>query len=148
MMPVRSGFQSIITGMAQFSVTQFFNKKGQKALRKFFDVVGREIIMENFVTGDILVRWEDKDWIFRNKTDFIAFFIRCAGLEDTAVYFNSLSYPFFASQALSPNGFRDALFWHEPVDGEIPAICRSYCMIRERGQSAYLYRTRTLMTGL
>ena len=76
--------------------------------------------MENFVTGDILVRWEDKDWIFRNKTDFIAFFIRCAGLEDTAVYFNSLSYPFFASQALSPNGFRDALFWHEPVDGEIP----------------------------
>ena len=33
-----------------------FNKKGQKALRKFFDVAGREIIMENFVTGDILVR--------------------------------------------------------------------------------------------
>ena len=62
----------------------------------------------------------NKDWIFRNKADFIAFFIRCAGLEDTAVYFNSLSYPFFASQALSPNGFRDALFWHEPVDGEIP----------------------------
>ena len=97
-----------------------FNKKGQKALRKFFDVAGREIIMENFVTGDILVRWQDKDWIFRSKTDFIAFFIRCAGLEDTAVYFNSLSYPFFASQALAPNGFRDALFWHEPVGDEIP----------------------------
>ena len=77
-----------------------FNKKGQKALRKFFDVTGREMIVENFVTGDILVRWQDKDWIFRSKTDFIAFFIRCAGLEDTAVYFNSLSYPFFASQAL------------------------------------------------
>ena len=97
-----------------------FNKKGQKALRKFFDVTGREMIVENFVTGDILVRWLDKDWIFRSKTDFIAFFIRCAGLEDTAVYFNSLSYPFFASQALAPNGFRDALFWHEPVGDEIP----------------------------
>lgn len=97
-----------------------FNKKGQKALRKFFDVTGREMIVENFVTGDILVRWQDKDWIFRSKTDFIAFFIRCAGLEDTAVYFNSLSYPFFASQALAPNGFRDALFWHEPVGDEIP----------------------------
>ena len=33
-----------------------FNKKGQKALRKFFDVTGREMIVENFVTGDILVR--------------------------------------------------------------------------------------------
>ena len=97
-----------------------FNKKGQKALRKFFDVTGREMIVENFVTGDLLVRWQDKDWIFRSKTDFIAFFIRCAGLEDTAVYFNSLSYPFFASQALAPNGFRDALFWHEPVGDEIP----------------------------
>ena len=97
-----------------------FNKKGQKALRKFFDVTGREMIVENFVTGDILVRWQAKDWIFRSKTDFIAFFIRCAGLEDTAVYFNSLSYPFFASQALAPNGFRDALFWHEPVGDEIP----------------------------
>lgn len=97
-----------------------FNKKGQKALRKFFDVTGREMIVENFVTGDILVRWQDKDWIFRSKTDFIAFFIRCSGLEDTAVYFNSLSYPFFASQALAPNGFRDALFWHEPVGDEIP----------------------------
>lgn len=26
----------------------------------------------------------------------------------------------FASQALAPNGFRDALFWHEPVGDEIP----------------------------
>lgn len=40
--------------------------------------------------------------------------------DHTAVYFNSLSYPFFASQALAPNGFRDALFWHEPVGDEIP----------------------------
>ena len=52
-----------------------FNKKGQKALRKFFDVTGREMIVENFVTGDILVRWQDKDWIFRSKTDFIALFV-------------------------------------------------------------------------
>ena len=104
-----------------------FNKKGQKALRKFFDVTGREMIVENFVTGDILVRWQDKDWIFRSKTDFIAFFIRCAGLEDTAVYFNSLSYPFFASQALAPNGFRDALFWHETtVDCAAFHLTRDY----------------------
>ena len=104
--------------------------------------------MENFVTGDILVRWQDKDWIFRSKTDFIAFFIRCAGLEDTAVYFNSLSYPFFASQALAPNGFRDALFWHEPVVDEIPGNMQIIHMIRERGQSAYLYRERSPTTGL
>ncbi len=97
-----------------------FNKKGQKAMRKFFSPDGREIIVENFVTGDIIVRWQEKDWIFRGKTDLAAFFIRCAGLEDGAIYFNSLSYPFFTSQALAPNGFCDALFWHEPVGAEIP----------------------------
>lgn len=97
-----------------------FNKKGQKALRKFYSADGREMIVENFVTGDIIVRWQDKDWIFRNKTELSAFYIRCAGLEDGAIYFNSLSYPFFTSQALAPNGFCDALFWHEPVGEEIP----------------------------
>lgn len=86
--------------------------KMNKYSRQFKKCVG-----ESIRYSDI---WQDKDWIFRSKTDFIAFFIRCAGLEDTAVYFNSLSYPFFASQTLAPNGFRDALFWHEPVGDEIP----------------------------
>ena len=104
--------------------------------------------MENFVTGDILVRWEDKDWIFRNKTDFIAFFIRCAGLEDTAVYFNSLSYPFLHHRRFRQTAFETHYSGMSRWMGKYPAICRSYCMIRERGQSAYLYRTRTLMTGL
>lgn len=97
-----------------------FNKKGQKAARKFYSAQGKEIILENFVTGDILVSWQDRDWIFRNKTEFVKFFIQCAGLEDTAIYFNSLSYPFFVSQALPQNGYKDILFWHEPVGNEIP----------------------------
>lgn len=97
-----------------------FNKRGQKAARKFYSVEGREVIVENFVTEDIIVRWQDKDWIFKNKTDFICFFIRCAGLESGAVYYNSLSFPFFASQNLSPNGYKDILFWNEPVYDEIP----------------------------
>ena len=97
-----------------------FNKKGQKALRKFYSANGNEVIIENFVTGDIVVDWQGRDWIFRNKTDFVKFFIQCAGLEDTAVYFNSLSYPFFVSQVLKQNGYRDVLFWHEPVGDEVP----------------------------
>ena len=97
-----------------------FNKKGQKALRKFYSANGNEVIIENFVTGDIVVDWQGRDWIFRNETDFVKFFFQCAGLEDTAVYFNSLSYPFFVSQVLKQNGYRDVLFWHEPVGDEVP----------------------------
>ena len=86
--------------------------------------------------------------IFRSKTDFIAFFIRCAGLEDTAVYFNSLSYPFFASQALAPNGFRDALFWHEPVGDEIPGNMQ--IILHDQGTRAkrVLCRAGSPTTGL
>lgn len=97
-----------------------FNKKGQKVTRMFYNAQGQERIVENFVTGDIIVNWNGKDKILRSKTEFICFFIQCAGLENTKLCFNSLSYPFFASQALSGNGRQDVLFWHEPVGEKIP----------------------------
>ncbi len=97
-----------------------FNKNGQKALRKFYSPDGEERIVESFVTGDILVRWENRDWIFHTKTEFACFFMKCAGLDRTAVYFNSLSYPFFTSQGLEPDAKMDALFWHEPIGDTIP----------------------------
>lgn len=97
-----------------------FNKKGLKVSRTFYSAKGEEIIFENFVTGDFLVTWQGRDWIFRTKTEFVKFFIKCAGLEDSAVYFNSLSYPFFVSQVLPADGCKDILFWHEPVHDEIP----------------------------
>ena len=97
-----------------------FNKKGQKAARKFYSPEGVEVLVENYVTGDYIVSWEGKNWIFHTKTDFVCFFLKCAGLEDTALYFNSLSYPFFVSQSEKQNGYRDFLFWNEPVGSEIP----------------------------
>lgn len=97
-----------------------FNQRGQKVTRSFFSPRGQEMIVENFVTGAIIVRWQGKDRVLSGKTELIRFFIRCAGLEDTALYYNSLSYPFFASEGLKDNGFRDILFWNEPVGESIP----------------------------
>lgn len=97
-----------------------FNRKGQKVLRKFYSPQGQERVMENFVTGGIIVQWQGKDKILHSKTELIRFFLECAGLEDSKVYFNSLSYPFFASQILPDNGKQDILFWNEPVGNEIP----------------------------
>ena len=106
-----------------------FNKKGQKALRKFFDVTGREMIVENFVTGDILVRWQDKDWIFRSKTTRCHIrFLHHRRLRQTA----------FATHS---SGTSRWVMRYQ-------AICRLYCMIRERGQSAYLCRAGSPTTGL
>lgn len=97
-----------------------FNKKGQKALRKFYSPQGQERVVENFVTNAILVQWQGRDKILHSRTELIRFYLECAGLAESKVYFNSLSFPFFASQILPDNGMGDILFWNEPVENEIP----------------------------
>lgn len=97
-----------------------FNNKGQKVKRSFYSPEGQEIIYENFVTKDIVVNVNGKDYIMNGKTAFLKFFFEFAGLDKTKVYYNSLSFPFFVSQSMEQNGFEDILFWNEPVGDEIP----------------------------
>lgn len=97
-----------------------FNKSGQKVSRSFFSAEGKETIVENYVTGDIIVTRDGKDKILRSKEAFISYFMKCAGCEQSKVFFNSLSFPFFASQALPDNGYKDMLFWSEDIADGIP----------------------------
>ncbi len=99
-----------------------FNKKSQKVNRSYFDGKGREIIVENFVTSDILLNYQGKVLIFKNRTEFVAYFIRLMGWEDLPLYFNSLSVPFFVSNQLpvSAEGKKDILFWQEKTGESIP----------------------------
>jgi accessory Sec system glycosyltransferase GtfB len=96
-----------------------FNEKGHKVNKSCFDAAGREIIVENYVTGDIILD-DGQVRIFRSKTDFVRYFLEAAGLADKRIFFNSLSTPFFVSQRLSAKEKRDVLFWQEPVYNEIP----------------------------
>lgn len=97
-----------------------FNKRGEKVLRRFYSPKGQERVVENFVTGGIIVNWQGKDKILHSRTELVRFYLECAGLLNSRVYFNSLSYPFFVSQMLPDNGKEDILFWNEPVGSEIP----------------------------
>lgn len=97
-----------------------FNRKGQKVSRNFFSAEGKEVIVENFVTGDIIVTVNGKDVILHNKQEFIRFFMRSAGMEQKRIFYNSLSFPFFASLDLPDNGGKDVLFWSEEIVNEIP----------------------------
>lgn len=97
-----------------------FNNKGQKVNRSYFDADGREVIVENFVTGSIILNDGNETRVFANKTDFVTFFAKRAGFEDKGICFNSLSTPFFVSQRLAANDKRDVLFWQEPAREDIP----------------------------
>lgn len=97
-----------------------FNKKGEKVSRNFFSAEGKEVIVENFVTSDIIVTMGGKDRILHGKREFVRFFLQVTGLGQQRLFFNSLSFPFFASLDLPDNGQRDALFWEEEIYDGIP----------------------------
>lgn len=97
-----------------------FNAKGQLVNKSWFSHLGQEIIMQNYVTGDIVLNQGKEVKVFRTKTEFVVYFLKCAGLEADRLFFNSLSTPFFVSNALGGPVKRDVLFWQEPVWDEIP----------------------------
>ncbi len=98
-----------------------FNKKGQKVNKSYFDEKGREVIVENYVTGDVILNHQNQVLIFKNKTDFVVYFMKIAGYDKRRVFFNSLSTPFFVSNQLPVmDEKQDILFWQEPTGESIP----------------------------
>lgn len=96
-----------------------FNAKGQRVNKSYFDANGAEILMENYVTKDIILNYEGKVKIFHNKRDFVVFFMKQTGFEHKRIFFNTLSTSFFVSEALGGEK-GDVLFWQEPERNDIP----------------------------
>lgn len=97
-----------------------FNSKGQKFSKSYFSAEGKEVIVENFVTGDIILNEGNEVQIFHTKTDFIVHFLEQAGFQKSRIFFNTLSTPFFVSNRLSAEEKKDILFWQEPAREDIP----------------------------
>ena len=101
-----------------------FNNKGQKVNKTYFSVEGKEILMENYVTRDIILNDGDVVRIFKTKYDFAVFALKKAGYENHRIFFNTLSTSFFVTERLPENGKGDVLFWQEPIYDEIPGNMR------------------------
>ncbi|MCR5106652.1 MAG: accessory Sec system glycosylation chaperone GtfB [Lachnospiraceae bacterium] len=101
-----------------------FNKKGERVNRSYFSPDEKEILTENYVTGDITLNYRDRIYFFRNKTELICFYLKEAGYENCDIYYNSLSYPFFVSERMEGEHKDNILFWQEPVGNEIPGNMR------------------------
>ena len=97
-----------------------FNANSQKVNKSFFSPDGKEVIVENYVTGDIILNEGALVKIFHTKMDFILYFIEKVASKDTRLFFNTLSTPFFVSQRMAPTVKRDILFWQEPARNDIP----------------------------
>lgn len=96
------------------------DRNGKRIQKSYFSADGKEVIVENYVTGAIILEDEGTRRIFRSKTDFVIDFFRKQQIENCRIFFNSLSYPFFVSQKMPQNGGRDILFWQESRRPDIP----------------------------
>lgn len=121
-----------------------FNNKGQKVNKTYFSAIGEEVIMENYVTGDLILNDGERVEFFHNKTDFVLYFLKKTGYDKRRIFYNSLSTPFFASQRLGGEK-QDILFWQEPKRDDIPGNMLSIfegkntrtCEIKVQKKQAY-----------
>ncbi len=97
-----------------------FNHKGQRVNKSYFDARGREIIVENYVTKNIILNEDGVVRIFNNKIELVVYFFQKAGLDQYRIFFNTLSTSFFVSQRLDAETKNDVLFWQEAKRDDIP----------------------------
>ncbi len=94
--------------------------KGQPMSKSWFSSEGREIIVENYITHDIILNDENTIKFFQTKEELILYYLKKLGFDQCNIFFNSLSTPFFLSNRLKASSKTDVLFWQEMVGEEVP----------------------------
>lgn len=98
----------------------FFSKDGKRFCKAYFDAEGRETILENFVTRDIILNRDGKVYIYKNKVELIVKVLEELGAMGSRIFFNSLSTPLFVSERMPAGRREDVLFWQEGARKDIP----------------------------
>lgn len=96
-----------------------YDKKGQVITISYFDLNGQEVIVENKITGDIILNHKGYTYNFKSGLDFVKFYLKKAGFEWDHIYINSLANPFLISYYSQKTGM-DTLFWQETIHEDIP----------------------------
>lgn len=102
----------------------FFSKDGKRFCRAYFDAEGRETLLENFVTHDIILNRDGKVYLFKGIVDLILKVLEEIGAMGSRIFYNSLSTPLFLSERMPENRREDILFWQEGTREDIPGNMR------------------------
>ena len=106
----------------RFSQTTY-NIKQEATITSYFTPDNKEVIVVNHLTKDVILNWKDKVYIFKNKSEFVVFYLKEAGYDLRRILYNSLSTPFLTAMNL-PNSGQDVLFWQEPITDSVPGNMR------------------------
>lgn len=106
----------------RFSQTTY-NVKQEATITSYFTPDNKEVIVINHLTKDVILNWKDKVYIFKNKSEFVVFYLKEAGYDLSRILYNSLATPFLTTMNL-PNSGQDVLFWQEPITDSVPGNMR------------------------
>lgn len=96
-----------------------FDNQQKKAMTRYFDIDNREVIVENHLTGDIILTEGKQVSIFQSKKEFVIHYLRQTGYKLDRIFYNSLALPFQIAISLGDEG-SDILFWQEPIHDVVP----------------------------
>ena len=98
-----------------------FDGSGQAIMTSYRDVDQKEVILENHVTGDILLTLEGQGLRhFSGRVAFIIDFLQGLKVNLNHLLFNTLSTSFLTSFHFPDKSGQDILVWQEPLHDGIP----------------------------
>ena len=96
-----------------------YDLTGKAIMKKYFDRLGKEIIYENYVTGDYVLNWKNKTHFFKSQEAFVIYYLKQLNVDLDVVIFNSLAIPFIALYRMDTMG-KGILVWQENSYGNVP----------------------------
>lgn len=96
-----------------------YDLAGKAILKKYLTREGKEVIYENFVTGDYVLDWQGQSHFFASKVEFITYYLQQIQVDLSDIIINSLSTPFLVLHHMNAAG-RGILFWQESSQGHVP----------------------------
>lgn len=101
-------------------IQRSYTSDGQHITSTYYDANGREVIVENHITQNVLLNLADGTTkIFANTIDFVIFYLKHSNQCLDRIFYNSLGLSFLVAYYLQSPG-NDILFWHEDIEHEIP----------------------------
>lgn len=113
-----------------------YDATGNAISRSWFSPEGQEVIVENYVTHDIILNDGTKIKLFHSREDLMLYALKSAGFDQGRIFINSLSTPFLLASALCSSSQDNILFWQEIAGDDIPWNMK---LILE-GETDYSYR--------
>ena len=101
--------------------TTTYSADSEPIMTIYKDVNDQEVLLENHVTGDILLTLPGQSMrYFANKVEFITFFLQDLELDKHQIVFNTLATAFLVSFHHLDKSGSDILVWQEPLHDAIP----------------------------